>query len=498
MARDRFGEKPLFYTERSGYLQFASEISALRTGLSSEPAIDPVSFEMYLALGYVPGERTVFEGIRQLAPASSLAWSVQRPHARTAVYWRPPPVPVAARARPVEFADEARALLESAVASRLVADVPVGVFLSGGLDSSIVAAMAAAQSPAGIKTFTVCYDSGEFNEALQARETAALINSEHHEVFLPRAEVASLFARVVGRLDQPIADPALVALNYVAAAARENVTVALGGEGADEVFGGYPRYRWMARAERLQRLMPAAVGRAAAAAARTARGRAGRLAEVFEPASLVERHLEWVGALNRAERARLYGPRLGETLSADYVLDDLTAVLTGEDRSTTASALMRLDQRRYLPDDVLTKADRATMQVSLEMRTPYLERTLVELAATIPAATHLRANGKSVLREIAATLPQIGRASRAKTAFRVPVSDWLRGPLHDALLDQVHEGPLATEGWLEPQAMHQLAQEHLQGVADHGRQLWPILVAGVWLDGLRRGGAGSLESRVRE
>jgi asparagine synthase (glutamine-hydrolysing) len=487
VGRDRFGEKPLFYSEQPDRLVFASEITALRAGVPQTPPLDPFALDAYFVLGYIPGQQTAFEGIRQLEPASILRWSAEKPRAECSVYWRPPPAPVAGRASVRDFLEEARTLLESAVASRLVADVPVGVFLSGGLDSNIVAAIAAQRSGPGVKTFTVGYDTGQFNEGVDARAAAALISSDHHEVTLSCGEVAELVPRLVGALDQPLADPALVALNFVAAAARERVTVVLGGEGADELFGGYPRYRWMERVERAHRVLPGSVRRASTFAAHGAGERTRRLGDALEHASLAERHIDWVAATPPSARASLYGPRLIETIRSDAVLDDVASVLLDEGRSSVAGSLMRLDQRRYLPDNVLAKADRSTMQVSLEMRTPYLDRSLVEFAAIVPPTTHLQNDGKSLLRGVAGTIRTIDKSRRAKTAFRVPIAQWLRGPLRDALVQQVQEGPLAFEGWLDPHAMRRLTDEHLALTHDHSKRLWPILVGGLWLAALRDG-----------
>ena len=487
VGRDRFGEKPLFYSDQPDRLMFASELSALRSGLGQTPALDPLALDAYFVLGYVPGQQTVFQDIEQLEPASTMRWSAARPRAACSVYWRPPPLPAPSRASERERVEEARTLLESAVASRLVADVPVGIFLSGGLDSNIIAAMAAQQSQTKLQTFTVGYDIGHFNEGARAKAAASLISSDHHEVTLSRGEVGGLVPRLVGRLDQPLADPALVALNFVAAAARERVTVVLGGEGADEVFGGYPRYRWMERVERAQRVLPGPAGRAAASAARNCGGRIRRFGDAFERSSRAERNLGWVAATPLSARARLYGPRMVETLRSGAILDDLESVLAEEDRPSVAGSLMRLDQRRYLPDNVLAKADRATMLVSLEMRTPYLDRSLVEFAATIPPAIHLQNGGKSLLRAIAKTMRTVDKSRRAKTAFQLPIAEWLRGPLRDALVEHVHEGPLASEGWLDPRAMQRLAGEHLALTYDHGKRLWPILVGSLWLAALRDG-----------
>jgi asparagine synthase (glutamine-hydrolysing) len=363
----------------------------------------------------------------------------------------------------------------------------VGVFLSGGLDSALVAGIAASEVSGRLKTFTVTYDVGEVGEGVEAHATAERLGLDHRGVTLFSRDVARSVTELMVSLDQPNADPALVALHTVAELAREEVTVAVGGEGADELFGGYPRYRWMRRAELAERHVPPRVARGGAALIRRlpVEDRVGRLADVLEPASFARRNLDWVTGGRRSSRLKLYGPRLREHASAERWLEDADArCATGERRDVAARA-MALDQRRYLPDDVLAKADRATMLVSLEMRTPFLSRELAEFSAAIPASVHLANGGKSILREIARRIPGISDARRAKRAFRVPMSQWLRGPLAPLLEHQASSGSLVAEGWIDPHALRRMIDANGQGAADHSRLLWPVLVAGLWLDRLR-------------
>lgn len=487
LGRDRFGEKPLFYTQTAdGNLVFASELNALCAGLQNEPEIDPDALDAFFVLGYVPGERTLFQGIRQLPPASVLRWSMATRKIAMRPYWSMPSQSLSRQDSVATLAEEGGELLRRSVQSRLVADVPVGVFLSGGLDSTLVASMAADATSAQLKTFTVGYDTGDVGEAQQARATAAQLGSHHHEVILSSADIAGRVGKVMGALDQPNADPALVALHAVAEEARCTVTVAVGGEGADELFGGYPRYRWMQRAALAERHIPAGLARIGAAAIeRSLPGRATRLADVLLPVGLAERQLDWVTAGRRHARAQLYGPRLRECLSRDIALEDIASLLSANGHRGPVEQLMALDQRRYLPDDVLAKADRATMLVSLEMRTPYLSRELAEFSATIPTSTHLADGGKAVLREIARRQPGISGTRRVKKAFRVPMSDWLRGPLLPLLQHQVTDGHLVAEGWIDRRGLREAVDAHSQGLADQSALLWPVLVAGLWLDRLR-------------
>jgi asparagine synthase (glutamine-hydrolysing) len=482
LARDRFGEKPLFYLERDGELWFASELTALLAGAPVDEDLDPDLVDAYFVFGYVPGDRAIIKGVRQLPPGSTLEWSrdggieVRR-------YWAPPPC----EQRPVtsldEITEEVYELLVSSVKSRMIADVPLGVSLSGGLDSTLVAAIAAQSSSKPVKTFTVTYDVGKVGEGEAARRAAGALGSEHREVVLHRSELEATAVETLSRIDQPLADQALLASHAVARLAREDVTVMVGGEGADELFGGYPRYRWLARAEQLSALLPAGVSRTAAGRLRrmAPTGRARRLADLVEPGDSLERHLDWVTDRRRELRPALYGPRLAEARvsSNGATPAALRELARGHD---LVGALMVLDQQHWLPGNVLPKVDRAGMLTSLEIRTPYLHHEIAELAATLPSREHAAGPGKVVLRRLLKrALPDFSLEG-PKTAFRVPAGDWLRGPLAGSLSEQLENGRLYQDGWFHAAPVRQLAEEHARGRRDWTHVLWPLFVLGVWLD----------------
>jgi asparagine synthase (glutamine-hydrolysing) len=491
VGRDRFGEKPLFWSESAGRLAFASELTALRAGAATGDELDPAVVDEYFVYGYVPGDRSILAGVRQLPPGHLLSW---RPggSAELRAYWRPPRPAGAGAETTDDLVAELRRLLEGSVRARLIADVPLGVFLSGGVDSTLIAAIAARESSAPVKTFTVGYDVGEVSETDAARATAAEIGSEHHELVLPLAEIAGHVPEVLAALDQPLADQSLPAFHAIARFAREDVTVAVGGEGADELFGGYPRYRWLARAEALGRALPrplASLG-ARALAGGLPGGRAGRLADVVAPRSSMERHIDWVGGERLDVRDSLYGPRLAGFRPLAALAADLE-VAGPDGAGSVAGRFMQLDQVHWLPGDVLAKADRASMLVSLEVRTPYLNHELAEFAATVSPELHVGGRGKALLRRLLAELLPSSSMRRPKTAFRVPAADWLRGPLAPALRDQLHGGCACEEGWIDPAAASRLFDQHLRGERDRSEALWSLLAFGLWLDRLRgRGGAG--------
>ena len=487
LARDRFGEKPLFYRCYGTDLSFASELAPLLgpTGTPSAP-LDPVAVDAFFVFGYVPGPGTIVRDVRQLPPAHMLTWRPGMAEPDVASYWSPPTVADRSPEPLAELTAETGRLLQKSVGSRMIADVPLGVFLSGGVDSSLIATMAARQSSHPVKTFTVGYDTGSVDESDPARRVARQVGAEHHELRLTRADVADRVPRLFRSLDQPLADQALVPLNAVSEFARQTVTAVIAGEGADELFGGYPRYRWLHRAQAIEGKVPAAVsalGERAIDSLPVRDWRARRLLDVAAQRPPLERHLDWVTGRRRHLRERLYGPALGRQHFNGSIADDLARRL--DHAHPGIGELMRLDQLHWLPDNVLMKADRASMLVGLEVRTPYLNRELAEFASTVSPLAHTGLGGKTLLRRLLGTLVPGSVPRRRKTAFRVPASEWLRGPLAPALQDQLRDGAAFAEGWFDRDQARVLASQHAQGSADWTHVLWPLLSFGLWLDGFR-------------
>jgi asparagine synthase (glutamine-hydrolysing) len=494
LARDRFGEKPLFYARQGNGLVFASELSALVEGLASTPDVDPAALDAFFVLGYVPQRSgSILQGIEQLPAGHLLTWDRRSGSLERRRYWSPPAPVTRLKESPRELAAEAGRLLERSIRGRLLSDVPLGVFLSGGVDSTLIAAIAARESSRPLKTFTVGYGGagGDRDERAVSRRMAELIGSEHRDIALSASEAATRVPSLLGSLDQPLADAAVVPLHSVAEFARDEVTVAIGGEGADELFGGYPRYAWLSHA-------PQGAGRGAnswrairnrIAQPTSTSSRLRRVLDLAVPRPVAERHLDWVTAGRRHQRGLLYGPHLCEPLARDRVLTDLQADFEESRSHSVSGSLMRLDQLNWLPDDVLVKADRAGMLASLELRTPYLQRELAEFACSVAPAIHLSGGGKSLLRSLLAQLlPDAPR--RHKLAFLPPVAEWLRGPLFPLMRDQIATGTLYGEGWIRDEAAMRLLSEHREGRADRSHVLWPLLAAGLWLDRFRGNGAG--------
>ncbi len=485
LARDRFGEKPLFLHEQGGELLFASELSALLEVRPALRELDPAAIDAYFVLGYVPGPGTVVRKARQLPPGHLLSWERASRRCTERAWWTAPRGSAGLREPVAALTAEAERLFVEAVGSRLIADVPVGVFLSGGIDSTLVASLAAQESSQRLQTFTIGYDVGSFDESTQAQRIARILDTDHHEVTLTQPDVAERAPALLACLDQPLADQALVPLHALSEFARPLVKVALGGEGADELFGGYPRYRWLERARRVDAAIPTVAARPLGGLLRYS-GRwsaAARLVGRVTPAPMLERHLDWVTGGRRHRRTGLYGPRLS-AVDAENVLSDLTGRAGERNGDSVGRHLMHLDQVDYLPDDVLVKTDRASMLVSLEIRTVYLHRGLAEFAASVDTSLHLGGHGKTLLH---AMLPPGMDASRRtgrfrKAAFRAPAAEWLRGPLAPTMRRQLQNGALYEEGWFDRAAVDGLVREHGSRASDHSDLLWPLLALGLWAD----------------
>ena len=485
LARDRFGEKPLFVHEHAGELLFASELTALLDVRPQLRELDADAIDAFFVFAYVPGPGTIVPGVRQLPPGHLLSWERDGAGVQERSWYSPPQHAVQRHESFASVAAEAKLLFEESVRTRLVADVPVGVFLSGGVDSTLVASVAARQSSQRLKTFTVGYDTGAVNETERARVVAARLGSEHHEVTLTQADVAARAPLVLSCLDQPLGDRAVLPLHALSEFARPRVTVALGGEGADELFGGYPRYRWLERARRVQATIPqAAISPLGGLLRHAARlPRAARASTRLAPTPVLERNVDWVTSERRHRREALYGPRLAG-LDRGRVLRDVAARAGECNGGPAARWLMHLDQRHYLPDDVLVKTDRASMLVSLELRSVFLHAGLAELAGSLDTSLHLAGAGKALVHAMLGEgiLPASRGGRYRKKAFRVPAAQWLRGPLAPAMRGQLEHGTIFEQGYFDRSAVGALVREHASSERDHSDQLWPILSLGLWAD----------------
>ena len=480
LCRDHLGIKPLYYTSSGGAFWFASELPALLDLPGLDRALDPCALGQYLALRYIPAPRSILQAVRKVPAGHSLL--VDERGIRLEQHWILPQT-TADRRSPQEWALALREALQEAAARQMVSDVPLGAFLSGGLDSSAIVALMVRASDGPIRTFSVAFRGWPgLDETPHARRVARHLGTAHREISVD-VDVQSLFQEAVAALGEPLADPAALPTLAMARAARQEVTVVLTGEGADELLGGYGWYRW---ADRPALPLPGPVRRwALETVQKWWRGRrGGRTLQAYLLADPLQRYADLAAssAFQAWERERLYGPRLREALQgwdlAEATFGPLLAQSQGADWQTR---FQLLDLGVWLEGDPLAKVDRTTMAASLEARVPFLDRAVVELAASMPAEVKVRGRtGKWVLREAMRGLLPPETLARRKHAFDPPVAAWLRGPLRGLVADLPRHPLVLDWGYLDGRAVADLVAEHLDGRRDHHRPLWVLLVLAQW------------------
>jgi asparagine synthase (glutamine-hydrolysing) len=465
LARDRFGKKPLLWTQlEDGTVAFASELKSLLTIHGAQRRVDLERLDAYLALGYVPGDRTAIHGINRLPPGCTLTGNEQRTDE--------------------EWIEAVRDGVTTAVRKRLVADVPLGALLSGGIDSSVVVAAMAEASTGPVRTFSVGFTDERYDERRHARAVAEHFATVHEEILL-EPDAASLLPRLVDAFDEPLADTAALPTFLISEHARRFVTVALVGDGGDEIFGGYERYRAHALAARLDRVPVGVTSLAARGlrrlpSARTEpRSTSFRAARFLETAGLdpQQRYGQLMQLFSPALRRRLWTPEALEAVGAPATAGSLL----GPARAPGMSGLQLTDVDTYLPDDLLYKADIASMANSLELRAPLLDYELAELALGLPE--HLRLDGSTgkvaLRRAFAADLPA-SILDRGKAGFGVPVARWFREDLRDLAGDVLLGSTARARGQMRPEAVEHLLARHSAGEADHGERIWALLMLELW------------------
>jgi asparagine synthase (glutamine-hydrolysing) len=486
LARDRLGKKPLAYAQEGDDLFFASEIQALLTLPRLSREIDDAAIEEYLTYGYIPAPRTGFARVRKLEPGSLLVFKDGT--LRTQRYWSLDFGSKRLLPR-AEAAVALRARIDTAVQARLVSDVPIGALLSGGLDSSAIVAFMSRHVPK-VSTFSIGFEDQDFNELRYARLVARAFATDHHELVVrpPSSDVIPMLARHLG---EPFADSSVIPTYHVARIAREYVTVALNGDGGDELFGGYPRYRAVALAGGLSRIpgvRPALGLTADLIAGPLLRSRiAARMKRLLEGLALPEdeRYFRWMGYFTGA-RVRVIKRRAAGARSTSAYLTSLA------DRAGAATAVDRAlasDYLAYLPGDLLVKMDIATMACSLEGRSPFLDHELVEFMAALQWQDKVSVRATKVLfREAMQGILPHEIVTRGKMGFGVPVGRWMRGPLRELVADVVLSRRSFERGYVDEDRARSLVAEHLNGDADHTPFLWALLMLELWFQECVEGG----------
>ena len=485
IARDRAGEKPLYWTETDGAIRFASELKALLVCPDVDRRIDVDALDQFLTYEYIVAPRTMLRGIAKLPPASVLVWSQGR--ATVTRYWD------AADVAPRQFSDaeaiEAlRERLIAAVQSQMMADVPLGAFLSGGIDSSALVALMSQASAQPINTFSMGFDDGSYNELAFAREVAVAFRTHHRERTVT-PDLRPLFDRLVTHFDEPFADVSLFPTYMVSSLAREHVTVALSGDGGDELFGGYDAYEAQAAWARLGWLGPALLPLADAVLSQVRpseqkKGLVNSLKRfaagaVSAPPSLG--HYRWMTYQHAASRARLYRPALREALRNSDVYAPVHEALARWSDDDVLNRQLYADLCVYLPDDILVKVDRMSMATSLETRAPFLDADVMELAFSMPGPLKIR-NGerKWVLKQAMRGLLPETILMRRKQGFSIPMKNWLRRDLQPLMRELLAPDRVEARGWFDAAEVTRLVETHVAGRENHAHTLFPLMVLERW------------------
>ena len=493
LARDRVGKKPLVYAQVGDRFVFASEIQALLAHPAVPRDVDPQAIHDYFALGYVPAPRSAFAHIRKLRPGHTMTLDLcaadGRARTETTRYWNLAYQPK----RPLSFEDAGAALRETlteAVRIRMISDVPLGAFLSGGIDSSIVVGLMAGISSRPVRTFSIGFSDQRFDEREAARRVAERWATDHQELVVD-PDAAAVVPTLVRHFGEPFADSSALPTYYVAKMTRSAVTVALTGDGGDESFAGYRRYRAHRMAERLAGI-PGAMP-AAAAAGRLLRAPAdGRsrsaglrrfLAGVGDRSAT--RYARWIGAsnghLDPDARAVFYREEFRRDLAGADNENPLEPLFVEASALDPVDAAMQVDVHSYLPDDLLVKVDIASMANSLEARAPLLDQHVMELAAALPTEFKLRGSlSKRILKAAFSDILPPENVKRPKQGFGVPIGAWFRGPLRELAGDTFLARDAAIARYLEPHAVRRCMDAHVAGHADNGYLLWNFLMLELW------------------
>lgn len=485
LARDRVGKKPLYYAHRGDELSFASELGALLQDERVPRDVDHQALDAYLAYRWVPAPMTAFRAVRKLPPGSTLVFEDGR--ATVSCYWRLDFSRTRTVADAREVHEELRAHIRTATARRMISDVPLGAFLSGGIDSTAVVAAMAETSSEPVKTFSIGFSNEKFNELPLARLVAERFGTEHHELIV-EPDAMEVIPRIVRHYGEPFADDSAIPSFYVAEMARRHVTVALNGDGGDESFGGYPRYAVNRASAELERL-PLPLRRVLAAAGMrvpesgTIDSWPSRIRRAAETLALdgAGRYVAYMTHLNGLRRERLYTSEYRRLVGESVAFDVMGRPWRESGAHDIVDRMLDVDVQTYLPDDLLTKMDIATMASSLEARSPFLDHELMEYAASLPADMKVRGREtKVVLRSALRGWVPDEILDAPKRGFRLPLGDWFRGELRDFTRDVLLDARAADRGYFEQSYVRELLDRHTGDVQDHSQGIWTLLIFELW------------------
>jgi asparagine synthase (glutamine-hydrolysing) len=485
LARDRVGKKPLYYAQLGEQLVFASELCALLQDERVPRDVDHRALDAYLAYRWVPAPMTAFRAVRKLPPGSTLTFEDGRVTVER--YWRLDFSPKRSLRDVREVHDELRAQIRAATARRMISDVPLGAFLSGGIDSAAVVAAMAETSPEPVKTFSIGFSSDKFNELPLARIVAERFGTDHHELIV-EPDALEVIPRIVRHYGEPFADDSAIPSFYVAEMARRHVTVALNGDGGDESFGGYPRYAVNHAAAAVERV-PVALRRLLAGAGMrvpesgTIDSWPSRIRRAAETLALdgAARYVAYMTHLNGLRRERLYTDEYRRLVGESVAFDVMERPWRESDACAVVDRMLDVDVQTYLADDLLVKMDIATMASSLEARSPLLDHKLMEFAAALPADLKVRGRQtKVVLRSaLRGSIPD-EVLDAPKRGFRLPLGDWLRGELREYSRDVLLDERATGRGYFDQSYVRGLLDRHAGRLQDHSQGIWTLLMFELW------------------
>ena len=487
IARDRMGKKPLLYAEVNGQLVFGSEFSALLLHPDVSRDINPEALDYYLSFMAVPAPLTAYRAIRKLEPAHWLRW--RNGNIDLGCYWQPD------FTKKIDISEEEAGertieILRDAVKVRLMSEVPLGAFLSGGIDSSAVVALMSQESSERVKTFSIGFEEQDFSELHHARRVAEHVGADHHE-FIVRPDAVEILPMLVDHYGEPYADSSAVPTYYVARETRKHVTVALNGDGGDESFAGYERYIAMGLTEKYRKipsfvresLIREAVNMLPTDPTRRSKIKSAQrlLAVVGRPKAA--RYMHWMSTFNDDLKEPLYTDSFRQQTKDANATGLLEHWFKRANGIGVVDTMLLTDQMTYLPNDLLVKVDIATMAVSLEARSPFLDHHVIEFAASLPQNLKLRRlTGKYLLKKVLRKLVPNENLTRRKMGFGVPIGHWLRGNMQPFLREVILSEKALGRGLFKPEAVKQLVELHVRAERDYSHQLWTLLMLELWFN----------------
>lgn len=504
LGRDRLGEKPLYYGWQGSTFLFTSELKALKAHPNFRAEINRDAITQFLRYGYFPAPYSIYQGIYKLLPGTLLSWNGVDAHPDPVTYWSARKVAELGIAEPFmgsesEAVIQLEALLREAVGLRMVADVPLGAFLSGGIDSSTIVALMQVQSSQPVKTFTIGFNEEAYNEAKHAKAVAQHLGTDHTELYVNPKQALEVIPKLPILYDEPFSDVSQIPTFLVSQLAKQQVTVSLSGDGGDELFTGYNRYLLGRKIWKAIGWIPATLrknsARALTSVSPESWNRGFANVNAFLPTRI--KQPEFGNKLHTfSEIMALPNPKAIYTRLVSHWEDPRALVIDSLEAPTTLSnsqnwphlpdftqCMMYLDTVTYLPDDILVKVDRASMGVSLEGRIPFLDHRLVEFAWRLPLSMKIRnGQGKWLLRQVLYKYVPPTLVERPKVGFGVPIDSWLRGPLRDWAEVLLNENRLKDEGFFNPKPIREKWQEHLSGTASWEYRLWDVLMFQAWLE----------------